>query len=101
VESPQHCRQRCRQALGIVGLQIVVMGALAGSLAMFAASLWRVFSRHGAWSGSWYPRLAVTLTAAFALFTLRRLWNRVDEWRALRAELAQAEAKLRGQLPGA
>ncbi len=92
--------RRCRQALWSGTTQAVVLGALAISLMLFARSLLTLFASHGSGGNSWHPWLVLGLLAVVILITLRRLFNRLRELRALRVELAALKAQVQGD-PGA
>ncbi|HOX26338.1 MAG TPA: hypothetical protein PLU44_11355 [Candidatus Krumholzibacteria bacterium] len=77
----------------IVGAVIQV--GLIVALVLFARSTVLLFARHGARLSPWYPRLCVALILVCGLIVARRFVGRIREIRALRAELAAANQKLR------
>ncbi len=66
------------------------------ALGLFSRTVWNLFARHGEALNPWFLRVSLFGILVCFLLVGRRLLARIGEIRAVRADLAEADRRLRG-----
>jgi hypothetical protein len=93
--APVRHLQRAREERIGAAVQVLLLGGFVVALALLARSVVHLFARHGSGLSPWTMYLCLAGIAIVVLFTIRRIWLKVNELRDLWQEVRELEARVR------